>query len=135
MPRVRLVRVASGPGGAFGVLVVDGNPEAVTLERVFDERGETRPVIPAGTYRCEPTFFHAGDYPTWEVVNVPGHSRVLFHRGNFERESLGCILVARSFEGKWVGGSRLGFEAFEAAVMESGPRLPFDLEVVDASGR
>jgi len=129
--KVELLRVAVLPMGAFGVLKVQGHPVAVTLERVFDERGETIPVIPAGGWRCVPTVYHKGGYRTWEIL-VPGHERLLFHCGNYERDTEGCVLVARTFEGTWVSGSAAGFAAFERAVMPNGERREFTLEVRDA---
>lgn len=47
--------------------------------------------IPAGTY---PAFFHLspkfGD-SLW-VKNVPNRSEILIHKGNYNRDTLGCIL-------------------------------------------
>jgi hypothetical protein len=125
--KVELLRVAVLPEGAFGVLKVDGRPVALALERTYKNL-EVK--IPAGSWRCVPTVYHKGRYPTWEIL-VPGHSRLLFHRGNWETDLDGCIAVARSFEGTWVSGSR-GFEAFERAAMPDGERREFMLEVRDA---
>jgi len=111
--RFRLQRVFRSAHGVFGVLAVDRvgawYPLAVTLERADDH---LEPVIPAGKYKLEPTRFNRGNYPTYEVTPVKGHSRVLLHVGNFERDTEGCVLVASSFEETWVSGSKRAFERF-----------------------
>lgn len=99
MTPFELHRVAIRKEGAFGVLLHEGLPFAVTLERTYDEldeAGKPSPKIPVGTYRCTRSFFNRGSYTTYEI-HVPGHSRLLFHRGNTEKDSEGCILVAESF--------------------------------------
>lgn len=107
-----LKTVAVREDGCFSALLADGRPFAVTCERTFDER---KTVIGNGIFRCIKTVFERGGYPTFEIV-VPGHSRVLFHRGNVETDSLGCVLVAESFA--VIGGqtavadSKGGFDEF-----------------------
>ena len=53
--------------------------------------------IPEGAYVCESTDYIKGGYKTFEVTGVPNRSRILFHRGNTEEHSAGCILVGGSF--------------------------------------
>ena len=89
-----LLRVASRPEGVFGVLKHLGVPFAVTLEHSYEE---DKPKIPTGLWECKRTWFNRGSYRTYEVTNVPGHDRLLLHRGNLEGDSDGCILVAESF--------------------------------------
>lgn len=92
--RLELVRVAVRPEGAFGVLKFDGLPIALTLERTYEQDGRQFTKIPCGRWRCRRTFFVRGSYESYEVL-VPGHSRLLFHRGNTEGDSEGCILVGK----------------------------------------
>lgn len=126
-----LVRVAVHEDGAFGVLLQDGLPFAVTLERTFG--ADDRVVIPPGEYVCRSTTFFRGGYPTYEVP-VPGHKHVKFHRGNVEEESRGCILVGLEFgpvKGTWgVLRSRLGFLKF---MKRAAGRPEFQLRVREAS--
>lgn len=48
--------------------------------------------IPAGVYTCRP--YSSSKYPhVYEVMNVPGRTGILFHWGNTERDTQGCILL------------------------------------------
>jgi Family of unknown function (DUF5675) len=91
--RLELKTVAVRDDGCFSVLLWDGRPFAVSVERTFDDG---RPVIPAGVHRCTRSFFEHGQYPTFEIT-VEGHTRVLFHKGNREIDSKACVVVAESF--------------------------------------
>lgn len=100
---LELVRVAVQPEGAFGVLLAAGLPSGlVTLERTYPTddlrpRGPQYIKIPAGRYLCRRTFYNGGGYETYEVTDVIGHSRLLFHRGNIEADTEGCILLGQRF--------------------------------------
>ena len=119
---LELVRVAVAPDGCFGVLLIDGIPAGpVSLERTYPlaesaPRGPQFVKIPAGRYRCRRTIYQRGGYDTFEVTGVLGHSRLLWHAGNVEGDSEGCILVGQRFG--WFGSrpavldSRLGFAEF-----------------------
>ena len=65
----------------------------VTLEE--EDRGNQRNIsaIPPGAYVCRRSRYHAGGYDTYEVTDVPGRSRILFHIGNTEEDTAGCILL------------------------------------------
>lgn len=85
--------IAVIPDGAFSAFVVNGRPFAVTCEHTFDDG---RPIIGNGVYRCRKTFFNRGQYESFEIL-VPGHDRVLFHKGNTEVDSRGCVLIGAGF--------------------------------------
>jgi hypothetical protein len=120
---IELVRVAVALEGAFGVLLVDGIPAGpVTLERSYpvadsSPRGAQYVKIPAGKYACQRTYFQHGQYETYEVTGVEGHTRLLFHCGNAETDSDGCILVGQRF------GRTLAWQQHQPGVLES--RLAF----------
>ena len=119
---IELVRVAVAPDGCFGVLLIDGIPAGpVTLERTYPlvesrPRGPQFVKVPPGRYRCERTRYYAAGYDTYEVTGVLGHSRLLFHAGNVEVDSEGCILVGLRFgqmdTRPGVLSSRLGMAEF-----------------------
>jgi hypothetical protein len=113
-PRLELKTVSVRPDGCFSVLLWDGRPFAVSVERTFDDG---RPVIGAGDYDCVPSFYVKGGYATFEII-VAGHTRVLFHKGNTEIDSMACVVVAESFavmnDMTAVQDSKHGFEEFMA---------------------
>src|SRR3972149_1226898 len=94
-----LKTVALREDGCFSVLLWNLRPFAVSVERTFEDG---KPIIQNGEYTCKRNFYNKGGYETFEI-EVPGHTRVLFHKGNIEDDSLACIIVAESFgllEGK-----------------------------------
>jgi len=127
-----LDRVAVRDEGAFGVLKYKGLPFAVTLERTYPgPAGEHIVKIPPGRHLCMPTLFHGGKpvpYATFEII-VEGHARLLFHKGNTEDDSEGCILVAEGFDKirgvPGIASSSAGFTEF----MRHAGNQSFELEV------
>ncbi len=135
MTRFQLHTIARKPQGCAGVLCFEGWPFAVTLERTFDD---LRVVVPGGILRCTLDKYHKGGYPTYEI-QVAGHDRVLFHKGNLETHSEACILVAESFAvfGQ-VGGiadSKHGFDEFMMLAQDANGNQvqEFELEVTGRS--
>ena len=127
--KAKLVRLETSPQGALGVLILDGEifcctlqPDAADLKRFY---------IPAGKYTCKR--FHGTKWPdTFEII-VQGHTALLFHAGNVEEHSEGCILLGASF-GRLKGNR---------AVLNSGATFSvfmkklagidrFQLEIIDA---
>jgi len=97
-PEFEVVRVAVREPGAFGVLLHQGIPFATTLERTYPlPGGEQHVKIPEGLWTCVRTRYLRGGYSTYEVAKVPGHSRLLFHKGNVEQDSEGCVLVGSGY--------------------------------------
>lgn len=89
-----LKRVAVLSDGAFGVFMHNGVPFAVTLERTYDPGNTIK--ITSGFHECHRSRYNKGNYDTFEIT-VPGHNQILFHKGNVELHSEGCVLVAESF--------------------------------------
>lgn len=104
----QLRRVAIRPDGAFGVLLHEGQPICVTIERTYPAGdldnpgpvgGGEYPKILPGTYRCTRTTFYHGKpapYETYEIL-VKGHSRLLFHKAATENDLDGCVGLGSSF--------------------------------------
>jgi hypothetical protein len=94
-----------------------------TLEHAYgDAQQGFYPKLWPGTYTCKRSMHRLHgmdhDFETFEVLAVPGHKGILFHWGNFNRDSEGCILCGEDvFEGspEWmVTASRLQFARFMA---------------------
>ena len=69
---------------------------AVTIEPEWDDNKKNVSCIPEGEYIVKP---HMS--PTFKncfiIDEVPGRDLVLFHAGNFRRDSKGCILPGAKF--------------------------------------
>ncbi len=104
--KMQIKRVALLKSATFGVILVDGLPFAMTVEPPWLDNKPRVSCIPAGNYtaaRCR-TLAHYGyaDSPrfgdTFEILNVPGRSRILFHKGNTSADTLGCVILGEKFE-------------------------------------
>lgn len=96
IPTVRLLRVEESSQGTFGVLIICSQVFCVTLERPDELNEQNISSIPAQQYQCmrirSPQF---GE--TFEIVDVPGRSHVLFHAGNVVKHTEGCVILAQYF--------------------------------------
>ena len=118
---MRIKRIASTKHGTFGVIWGDGRaaPFALTLERPWADNQKGMSCIPAGEYavlRCKASpdygFKDSSKFGnTFQVMNVPGRSYILFHKGNLDDDTRGCILI----------GEQYGFLRGQPAILASGP--------------
>lgn len=102
MLNIALKRVSKTTYGVQGVLLHDGWAFAVTLERPWlnnraSENGKPGSCIPAGTYTCE-RYWSDKFGETFLVTDVDGRKYILFHKGNIDDDTRGCILVGEMFE-------------------------------------
>ena len=87
----RIVRLESTLDGALGILLLDSKIFCFTLQ---PDKDDSKYHIPAGEYLCKR--FHGTKWvDTFEIV-VPGHTAVLFHAGNTEADTKGCVLLGSS---------------------------------------
>ena len=115
IPTVKLIRLEEGAQGTFGVLIICGQVFCFTLEPSdwLNERNISS--IPVQQYKCVRTMSSRfGE--TFEIVDVPGRSHVLFHAGKLVQHTKGCVLLVQYFdrlEGNRVGvNSRKTFKKF-----------------------
>lgn len=70
--------------------------ECKTLELPWKDNNKQISCIPAGTYKVikhnSLTFGKC-----FKILDVPGRSEILFHKGNFNTNTKGCILVGKDF--------------------------------------
>lgn len=105
----------SGEGdGVIGVLM-----GFYTLEEEADDP-LGYPRIPAGRYICKRSRFHRGGYDTFEITGVPGRSRILFHKGNTEEDTMGCVLLGMELGTLVVRDEETGERRRKVAVLRSG---------------
>lgn len=100
--------------GIFGRLMSDRDEEICkTLERAYpDFGGKFKPKIPPGNYMCVKGIHQlSGGVPfeTFEVTGVEGHWGLLFHPGNRNGDSDGCILLGEEIKGHLLCRSRVAF--------------------------
>ncbi len=96
---MKLRRLLAQRAGIFSELVDDHGTVFAALEHAYiDSSGNAvvfRPKLIPGTYTCRRGThqLHSGPIDTFEILGVPGHSGILFHRGNFHEDSDGCVLL------------------------------------------
>lgn len=98
---VDLIRLEKSEQGLIGVLRIVGALFCVTLE--LDTT-----FLKQGCYHCKR--FHGTKWPDTFEIEVPGHTEVLFHAGNTEADTRGCVLL----------GSSVGKLKGDRAVLNSG---------------
>ena len=77
--------------GMLQIDCVDHDP-IYTLENPWVNNQTSVSCIPKGSYKCAP--YSSAKYPdVYEVLNVPDRTYILFHWGNYERNTRGCILL------------------------------------------
>jgi len=127
---INLYRLEQTTQGALGALVLNGQYFCSFL---MPDAGGDKYQIPSGQYKCKR--FHGHKWKdTFEIV-VENHSALLFHSGNVEAHSMGCVLLGQ-YPGKLKG---------QRAVLNSGVTFKefmrrlenvkeFDLSIIDCYG-
>lgn len=127
MKKLTLTRNEFSEEGIFGMLVDEAHTILLnTLEHSFD----STPKVPHGTYVCVRGVHKLADlvsFTTYEVTGVSGHTGILFHIGNYNHDSDGCILLGLLRHGNMIMSSAVAFEEFLKAVE---PDDKFILEVI-----
>lgn len=132
-----IVRFKSNTIATIGKLFIDGKFECYTLEdeyRAVKVHGETR--IPAGTYRVDlrisPKFTPVYGHKMLWIKDVPGFEYVLFHKGNTDKDTMGCVLVGKTFEKDTITQSKLAYDVFYKKVSdEVNSGRPVNVTLVD----
>lgn len=98
---MRLTRSAFRKDGIFGRLYNEhGVPVAYTLEHAYEQLGNLwLPKLYEGQFICVRGIhkLHNGiPFETFEITGVKGHDNILFHAGNFDKDSEGCVLVGQA---------------------------------------
>jgi hypothetical protein len=103
--------------GIFGVMTTDDGSETYcTLEHAFlDPNGVAGflPAIPAGTYQCTRYLSPKFGYDVFVLNGVPDHTFCEIHRGNYNADSDGCILIGLARQdNKMILNSAVAFTQF-----------------------
>lgn len=96
IPLITIVRLEDDfRYGVFGVLLINGKIFCVTLEPKECGNMPFVSCIPTGCYEMERTVSR-NHGTTYKVMNVPGRTDILFHRGNTAEDTAGCILLGET---------------------------------------
>lgn len=112
-----LKRALETVNGIFSdLLLEDGTTFCETLEHAYPIAGNFMPKIPNGTYTCVRGWHRLShmisSFETFEITGVEGHTNILFHVGNFNDDSEGCVLLGAAIQNGALTESRNTFLKF-----------------------
>src|ERR1019366_5162702 len=115
--KMKLVRLDYLESGIFGELEIKDGVKLATLEHAYpDEHQFWYPKVPENTYTCMRGDHRLHgmdhDFHTFEIMNVPDHKGILFHPGNTENDSEGCVLLGSFRQNGGIFKSKDAFEKF-----------------------
>ncbi|NNM68930.1 MAG: hypothetical protein HKM00_02990 [Gallionella sp.] len=124
--------------GIFGdfTFANDDHPFMVTLSHAYEQPdAKYAPIVLPGIYTCKRGWHTLADgvpFETFEITGVAGHAGLLFHAGNFNKDSHGCTLCGMSEiaqgDGEWmITRSKDTFRAWMARLEHV---QTFQLEVI-----
>ncbi len=99
---MKLTRTDFTKYGVFGLLISEDQSDVYcTLEHAYPQTdGTFLSKIPNGQYICKRGIHRlegmTSDFETFEIQGIPYHSNILFHVGNINSDSSGCVLLALS---------------------------------------
>ena len=131
MIKIKLVRKQFSAIGIKGRLLCKA-PELLlyTMENPWLDNKPRESCIPTGIYGCEivqsPRFGRV-----YGVKEVTGRSHILFHAGNYPRDTSGCILIGQTGDFlspyMFIGNSQKALKEF----MDKLDGKPFELEIIN----
>jgi hypothetical protein len=118
MIALTLKRFSTDNDGTYGVILAGTKPILLTLEESWKGNRQNESCIPSGLYTCKrvisPNF---GE--TFEITGVVDRDDILFHPGNTEINTLGCILTGSEWGTLKAEDDDTGETEDQAAVLES----------------
>ena len=95
--QLTLKRLGTDDDGTYGVLMYSNTPLCLTLEESWKDNQQNISCIPAGIYKCIRKYSPTFKVETFEIADIPNRSHVIFHVGNTEINTQGCVLTGSSF--------------------------------------
>jgi hypothetical protein len=120
---LHLTRFSYEIDGIFGMLFSGADWSLYTLEHAYPSLHEEKqflPKIPAGIYQCVRGLHQlegmTEPFTTFEITGVSGHTGLLFHSGNTDKDSSGCVILGNGIIGavgyRAVINSKVSFAKF-----------------------
>jgi hypothetical protein len=116
---ISLERSHIGSDGAFGRFFdVNDRHVCFTLEHAYLNADGTYSVkLPPGKYTCKRRMSPHFKYELFQILGVPGHDFIEIHKGNFNNDSDGCVLLGENVKPQFNGdlmliNSAVAFDAF-----------------------
>ena len=121
-----LQRIVMGPDGTHGRITINGHHVCYTVELPWFGNDRDISCIPEGEYQL--TYVDGTKFGRrLHVIDVFGRSGIIFHKGNWQDDTRGCILPATRI-GRTSGGC-CGYESadalqrLEAALPDGAPHV------------
>ena len=96
MKLFNLYRLPASLECSCGVLAYQFQPVCLTLELPWKDNKRSISSIPVGLYRC--ARYNSERYKsTFQILEVPNRTHILFHAGNTVFNTSGCILLGSTF--------------------------------------
>ena len=103
--------------GIFSTITDNKGLNLYGLEHSYPKDNHWITKVPEGIYTCQLGIHELSDlkpFQTYEVENVPNHTGILFHIGNYNKDSSGCILLGTELDLRngMILNSRVAFDKF-----------------------
>lgn len=90
--------------------------ECLSLEHAYQQSDNSyKPKLPDGVYTCvrgTHMLHNLVPFETFEITGVPGATGILLHKGNYNKDSEGCVLLGDSLGAGCILDSADAFERF-----------------------
>ena len=123
MINLLLIRDMFTANSTIGELFINGELFCDTLENPWLDNQRNISCIPEGEYPVRlrlPRESATRDYLHLLVQDVPNRDYILFHRGNFPKDTSGCILVGQGTQQDVVNNSALAMDLLIKEILNLG---------------
>jgi len=118
-----IIRDTFSDKSTIGELFINGERFCDTLENPWLDNQRNISCIPAGEYPVRlryPRESATREYLHLLVQDVPNRDYILFHRGNFPKDTSGCILVGQGTQQDVVNNSTLAMDLVMKEILNLG---------------
>jgi len=98
---IKILRIEESDQGTIGVMLINREAFCCTLEPPDMGNKKDFSCIPLGRYTAARVISPKYGV-TFEIIDVPGRTHILFHPGCILKNTLGCVLLGQYF-GKLLG--------------------------------